>query len=334
VIAPSEFRFCEVDGTALVAEAVVATSDNTPRLAEPVGGRCACGQALDDGDGFCSACGHRIQLGQPNSDRTATVVSPRVAGVTDRGRRHRRNEDALAIAAENSSDGEALVLVVCDGVSSSHDADIAARIAADTAAGSLRAAIRDSNGDYVAALRDAIGAAHQAVYDGASAPEGGEDPAGTTIVAAVAANGRIDVGWVGDSRAYWIGEAGTSRLTRDHSWAEEAMASTGITTAEAYSDPRAHAITHCLGPLETIDGGSAPEASLATFAPTDDGWLILCSDGFWNGAPEPADVAHLLARAPDGDATSRAAYLVDYALSLGGLDNITVIAAQLARPKR
>jgi serine/threonine protein phosphatase PrpC len=334
VIAPSEFRFCEVDGTALVAEPVPATADNTPRLAEPVGGRCVCGQALDDGDGFCSACGHRIQSGQLNSDRTVTVLSPRVAGVTDRGRRHRRNEDALAIATENVASDEALVLVVCDGVSSSHDADVGARVAADTALVSLRAAIRDGGGDVIAALRDAIGAAHQAVCDGASAPEGSEDPAGTTIVAAVAANGRIDVGWVGDSRAYWIGDAGASRLTRDHSWAEEAIAATGITAAEAYRDPRAHAITHCLGPLETIDGGSAPESGLATFAPTDDGWLILCTDGFWNGVPEPADVARLLARAPNGDATSRAAYLVDHALSLGGLDNITVIAAQHARPKR
>jgi serine/threonine protein phosphatase PrpC len=261
------------------------------------------------------------------------VLSLLVAGVTDRGRRHRRNEDALALAAEAGADGEALILVVCDGVSNSRDADIAAARGAQTAAEWLGAAVRRGDGDVAVALRQAIGAAHRVVCDSATAPDAGQDPAGTTIVAAVAARDRIEVGWVGDSRAYWIGEMGASRLTRDHSWAEEAMAATGITAAEAYRDPRAHAITHCLGPLETIEGGNVPEPDLATFSPIDDGWLILCSDGFWNGAPDPSDVARLLAKVPDGDARSRAAFLVDHALSLGGLDNITVVAAYRARPK-
>jgi serine/threonine protein phosphatase PrpC len=333
-VAPSEFRFCEVDGSALVAEAVTETSDDAAPVAEPAAGRCACGQALDDGDGFCSVCGHRIQSGQPASDRTVTVLSPLVAGVTDRGCRHRRNEDALALTAEDGADGEALVLVVCDGVSSSRDADVAAARAAQTTAESLGTAVRKGDGNVAAAIREAIATAHRVVCSSATVPDAGQDPAGTTIVAAVATRDRIEVGWVGDSRAYWIGQMGAARLTRDHSWAEEAMAATGITAAEAYHDPRAHAITHCLGPLETIDGGSEPEPGLLTYAPTDDGWLVLCTDGFWNGAPEPVDVASLLAEAADGDARSRASHLVDHALSFGGLDNITVIAARLARPKR
>jgi serine/threonine protein phosphatase PrpC len=325
-VAPADFRFCEVDGTPLVADTAAATPNGAPPA--PAGGGCPCGQALDDGEGFCSVCGHRILSGQPAPDRAVTVLSPLVAGVTDRGRRHRRNEDALAIAVEPGTDGEeTLVLVVCDGVSSSRDADVAAALAARTAAEALGAAARAGAGDYRTALREAIGAAHRAICTDVAPPESGEDPAGTTIVAAVAANDRIDVGWVGDSRAYWIGASGASRLTRDHSWAEEAMAA-GMTAAEAYRDPRAHAIIHCLGPLETIDE-AAPEPGLAAFAPSDDGWLILCTDGFWNGAPEPADVAGLLAiLPPNAEAQARAALLVDHALGRGGLDNITVIAAR------
>jgi serine/threonine protein phosphatase PrpC len=45
------------------------------------------------------------------------------AGVTDRGLRHTRNEDAMALAATMSPDGPAAVAVVCDGVSSAPRAD-------------------------------------------------------------------------------------------------------------------------------------------------------------------------------------------------------------------
>ena len=39
----------------------------------------------------------------------------------------------------------------------------------------------------------------------------------------VAAAGTITVGWVGDSRAYWLGRDGDARrLTEDDSWADGA----------------------------------------------------------------------------------------------------------------
>ncbi len=39
-----------------------------------------------------------------------------VAGVTDRGVRHERNEDALALATADTPNGPAVVAVVSDGV--------------------------------------------------------------------------------------------------------------------------------------------------------------------------------------------------------------------------
>ena len=52
-----------------------------------------------------------------------------IAGITDRGTRRHRNEDAFAIAA---ADGR-FVAAVCDGVASTANPDQAARAAADTA---------------------------------------------------------------------------------------------------------------------------------------------------------------------------------------------------------
>jgi serine/threonine protein phosphatase PrpC len=325
-----EFRYCEADGTLLVAD------DEPPAAPPPVSAAvngaatCLCGQALDDGDGFCTACGHRIRVPSATTDRASTVLSAAIAGVTDRGHRHPRNEDALVLAAEDVGGCPTVVLVVCDGVTSSAHADLAAAAAARTARDALTAAVGEADADLSAALADAIRQAHQAVCELAPGDESGKDPPGTTIIAAVIRDGRVGIGWVGDSRAYRVAPAGADRLTRDHSWAEEAIASGEMTPADAYRDPRAHAITHCLGPLETFDGNPAPEPSLATLDPSGPGWLILCTDGFWNGAPEPADVARLVAELPaDADASAIGAHLVDHALARGGLDNITVALARL-----
>jgi len=52
------------------------------------------------------------------------------AGVSDRGLRHLRNEDAMALASQQTQDGLVVVAVVCDGVSSSPRPDEAAQAAA------------------------------------------------------------------------------------------------------------------------------------------------------------------------------------------------------------
>ena len=51
------------------------------------------------------------------------------------------------------------------------------------------------------------------------------------------------------------------------------------------------------------------------------GWLLLCSDGLWNYLPDAADIARFCTGA---EATAAARALVEYALQAGGQDNITV----------
>jgi serine/threonine protein phosphatase PrpC len=58
-----------------------------------------------------------------------------------------------------------------------------------------------------------------------------------------------------------------------------------------------------------------------TVAVADRGALVICTDGLWNYLPEADDIARLCA---DKDAMTAAHALVDFALSEGGIDNITV----------
>ena len=156
------------------------------------------------------------------------------AGVSDRGLRHHRNEDAMALAAEQAPDGPAVVAVVCDGVSSSARPDEASQVAAQAALPVLVAAVRES-GDLAAASLAAVTAARQSVADLQGT---GGDTSATTFVSAVANGFGITLCWLGDIRAYWLGEpVSESRLlTQDDSVAGGMVAAGLADEADALLD--------------------------------------------------------------------------------------------------
>jgi PPM family protein phosphatase len=62
-----------------------------------------------------------------NIDIIQLQPAPNLAGASDRGRRHHQNEDAIALQI---IDTQASILVVCDGVSSSQQPELASQSAA------------------------------------------------------------------------------------------------------------------------------------------------------------------------------------------------------------
>jgi len=286
-----------------------------------------CGGEVAD-DGYCTQCGARAASVR---DHFSEQPAPWVAGVCDRGVRHHRNEDALALAAGPESDGRA-VLVVCDGVSSSTDSDVASLAAARAARDVLTRSGPQPTGTLgtrVAATTKALvlsaDAANEAVI--ANTATGPGNPASCTFVAAVVDLPELVVGWVGDSRAYWLPDDGDPRLlTTDDSFAAEQIAQ-GMPRATAESGPQAHAITRWLG----VD---APDHTPRTVSLHLDGpgWVLVCSDGLWNYCSEARDVADLLV-ATSGTAGTEplalAGALVDWANAQGGQDNITAALARV-----
>jgi len=263
----------------------------------------------------------------------------RIAGVCDPGLRRPHNEDALTFATGTTGGERWSVLVVCDGVSSSAHADRASATASKTACESLEQAARTGAASPDAgktAVAQAIREAHAAVC---AQPADGdrEDPAGTTIVVAFVWKRQLTVGWVGDSRAYWVSHDGAEQLTNDHSWAVEAVERGEVSESEAALSPLSHALTRCLGALEAGDRDGPFEADgtrrfaevqpgIRTRELSGRGWVILCSDGFWNYFSKPADVATLV-RMGGGSATPArvARRLVNHALARGGQDNVTTL---------
>lgn len=303
-----------------------------PRAADPASPAgtkvcVACRAGRVDADGYCENCGHAQPRERDHMEQELTTV----AAVSDRGLRHHRNEDAFAVASTELADGSpASLAIVCDGVSSATRPDEASAAAADAAGRSLLAAL--SRGIHPQqAMHEAIVAAAAAVDALAGEPAQGameHDPhrhqnaPACTIVGAVVADGLLIVGWIGDSRAYWVPDDRTAppaRLTQDDSWAAQMVSAGLMNEAQAYADERAHAITGWLG----ADAYEL-EPHTAAFKPDRSGVVVVCTDGLWNYAEAAEDMARVVPADAGGRLLHGAQVLVGHALDGGGHDNVTV----------
>ena len=160
---PASARFCEACGTELRAS---ESADVTAPMPVVVIGACvSCGATASEiaDDGYCSQCG--MKQPAPGDHRELDLGA--IAAVGDRGLHHHRNEDAFAISQVDLPGVVVRIIVVCDGVSSTADAHLAAQAAADAACAVLRtvttADIAGDSTDAVAKLTsDAIAAAQVA----------------------------------------------------------------------------------------------------------------------------------------------------------------------------
>lgn len=297
----------------------------TPAAARPC---LECGGTVD-ADGYCQQCGAKAPS---ERDHYAETPASWVGGVCDRGVRHHRNEDAMALSAEPVP-GSHAVLVVCDGVSSSDDSHLASLAAARAARGVLVSqhpvgmAVPESQIQALTTtFADAVQAANEAVIGATVA--GSANPPSCTFAAAEIDNDLIVFGNIGDSRVYWLADTGLSQqLSVDDSMAQLNMAA-GMSRGEAESGPGSHAITRWLGT-------DAPDLVPTTghLMRPGNGWLLVCSDGLWNYASAPEDLesvfARILLEKPEAtDPTLLAGELVRWANAQGGRDNITVALAR------
>jgi serine/threonine protein phosphatase PrpC len=282
-----------------------------------------CGGEVDD-DGYCTQCGTKAPSPR---DHFEERPAPWVAGICDRGIRHTRNEDAMALAV----DGERAVLVVCDGVSNSDDSDIASLAAAKAVLGVLRSPLPKGLGVPASAdaavakvFTDAAAAGNQAVLD--TVKEVVANPPSCTLVAAVLEGDVVHYGGIGDSRVYLLPDAGGGQiLTVDDSMAQVLIMG-GTPRADAEASKQAHSITKWLG-------RDSPDVKprVGRVEVNGPGWLVACSDGLWNYASEPDALRAQLDAAGSTDPHAIATALVAFANASGGMDNITVALARVGR---
>jgi serine/threonine protein phosphatase PrpC len=230
------------------------------------------------------------------------------AGITDPGRRRRRNEDAFVL--------EPPLFAVADGMGGAQAGEIASRIAASV----LRDSAERSGEDSVSTL---IQEANRRVYEAASTDEA-RSGMGTTITAALVEDGTVRIGHVGDSRAYRIRDGKLEQLTEDHSLVAELVRSGRLSPEEADVHPQRSVITRALG--------TDPDVDVDTFTvearPGD--VFMICSDGLTSMVDDEAILEIVERNRVSLDQAARA--LVDAANKGGGEDNITIVAFEIGDP--
>lgn len=318
--------FCEACGNKLSEPEVRPADETLATTAAADSKNCPhCGTAGSVGaDGYCENCG---MLAARPRDHIEIDLGLAAAAVTDRGQRHHRNEDAMWLSGRAGH----IDAVVSDGVSASFDPDVASETAAETAGAALAGSSTEKQAEtpeqHAELLSELLSTSIRSAGAAVAELAGNGDPRravsnpACTIVAATVRGEFVDVGWVGDSRAYWLpAEGPAEQLTEDDSWATHAIA-LGADPEMALRDPKAHAITAWLG----ADAGPVRPRT-AGFTVTAAGHLVLCSDGLWNYLPDAGRFADAVRDALDGRSLLDAAReLAKFANAAGGADNITVI---------
>jgi PPM family protein phosphatase len=236
-----------------------------------------------------------------------------VAALTDRGRVRPGNEDAVGAFLHAS--GDAVLVLVADGVGGLKDGAYASSLAVDYA----RDAFNAASSSFVDVVERALVKASDDLF----ARSNGDDTrlAGTTVVALILSPGESAILYAGDSRAYRYRDGDLAQLTRDHSWVNEQVDAGLMSEEEAEYSLQRNVITRCLGvePAVRLDRLVLEEVPPGTT-------YLLSTDGL-HGVLQDAEIASLLKKSRHVKDLCRD--LVRRANGAGGPDNVSVAIARV-----
>ncbi len=230
--------------------------------------------------------------------------------------------------------GEATLLLVCDGMGGHKAGEVASFTAAETFCEKIIASpCYEEDPDKILKcirylLVCAASAANSAVYELATANEEYRGM-GTTLVAVLIYKGAFYALNIGDSRFYIVTRHEARQVTKDHSFVQYLLDNGKITPEEAKAYPRKNVITRAIGIGEKLD----VDFFSASLTPWETGYLLLCSDGLSNYTAEEILIDILFGQipnpkhSPEAELTRKVENLIAYANEKGGSDNITAVLA-------
>jgi PPM family protein phosphatase len=140
---------------------------------------------------------------------------------------------------------------------------------------------------------------------------------GTTMTAALVADGRLSYGHVGDSRLYALDDTGFRQITRDDTWVATILANDpSIKAADLAHHPMRHVLTNVVGGRDQLD------VQVGELAIAPGALFLLCSDGL-HGMVADGVVEQILRAG--GPLSALGARLIRAALDGGGHDNVTAV---------
>lgn len=232
-------------------------------------------------------------------------------GLTDIGNVREVNQDTFRMICRE--DADIGVFLVCDGMGGAKAGEVASSMAADAFLKEIGSAWQ--TGCTRAMLEDAYSKVNDTLFDAArNNPD--YSGMGTTMVSALCRGGKVLVGNVGDSRAYFLDETGMRQVTEDHSLVTELVKRGDLTPYQASRHPSRSVITRAMGAEATVCCDVFAEQGRSGQ------YLLLCSDGLIREVSDPEIYYEVFQAEHPETACQR---LLDLAKSRGGRDNITVV---------
>jgi len=224
------------------------------------------------------------------------------------------NQDRIAYAERENS----ILMVLADGLGGHRGGDVAAEVFTESVIRSYLGIKNSFIKEPSAFLALAMLGAHHNVLAQRDVLGDNAKPR-TTGVACLVQDGYAYWAHVGDSRLYHIRGGTVIERTRDHSVVERMYSEGLIAKEEIRTHPQKSHITQCIG------SSNKPKITLGkeTRLHTGD-YLLLCSDGVWEGLPSPQLAAHLENTSIE-EAVENILHTVEDKMG-AGCDNISIIA--------
>jgi len=232
-----------------------------------------------------------------------------VVSLSDTGRKRRHNEDSYLC--------EPPLFAIADGMGGAQAGEVASALAAS--------AVHDHSGDagtgedrVVTLIQDANRRVFERAHEDSSLAG-----MGTTLTLAIAEEGHVSLGHVGDSRAYLLRDGSLEQITEDHSLVAELTRAGKLSEEEAESHPQRSVITRALGTDPDVD------VDAFTIETQDGDVFLLCSDGL-TAMVDDGTIQEILEKRRT-NLKRGAQDLVKAANKGGGEDNITVLLFEIGQ---
>lgn len=262
----------------------------------------------------------------------ATPHSDLIVGhQTHAGETGKNNEDrALTLSYQGlaGENGHLTLAVIADGIGGHRAGEVASQIAVNT----FKALFDQTDSrSYLDLFTRAFASIQQALTQHiANNPE--SEGMGTTCSAAVIANRRLYVAFIGDSRIYLMRDGTIRQISVDHTWVQEAIDHGILTKHEARKHPNRHVVRRHLGAGQDstpdfrlqLDDNEQPEAARRNQGlPLKSGDIVLLSS---DGLTDLVEDHEILATFEDKTPQQAIDALTLMARQRGGYDNITITA--------
>ena len=207
------------------------------------------------------------------------------------------------------------LLVVADGMGGAAAGDLASAVAINT----IRTIEAPTDGKQMLevlarAIQDANTKIAELIESDVSL-----EGMGTTVTGAMFDGVELGLAHIGDSRAYLFRDGRLERLTHDHTWVQSLIDDGKISETEAAMHPHRSLL------LKVLNGQPTNDPDLATLSVKAGDRVMFCSDGVCGLIDD--DVIATALQIPD--LAQAAEHLVAASLREGGIDNITVIVADV-----